>query len=53
MNINDFFDCLELSEDGIYISCKTKISYPEEGNEQFFDIEEKSFWFKYRNNIEV
>jgi 2-polyprenyl-3-methyl-5-hydroxy-6-metoxy-1,4-benzoquinol methylase len=27
-----------------------EISYPEEANDAFFEIEENSFWFKHRNN---
>src|SRR5882762_915370 len=28
----------------------SKISYPETGNENCFQIEENSFWFNHRNN---
>ena len=36
---------------GIYFSEKrTEVSYPEEGNKDFFEIEENSFWFNHRNN---
>ncbi|HLP44392.1 MAG TPA: class I SAM-dependent methyltransferase [Candidatus Kapabacteria bacterium] len=27
-----------------------KVSYPKEGNDLFFEVEEKSFWFCHRNN---
>lgn len=38
------------NKDGIYFSKnKSIISYPEKGNEDFFKIEENSFWFKHRN----
>lgn len=38
-------------EDGIwYSSNSNKLSYPEDGNEAFFEIEENSFWFRHRNN---
>uniref|UniRef100_UPI00404AB67D class I SAM-dependent methyltransferase n=1 Tax=Flavobacterium sp. TaxID=239 RepID=UPI00404AB67D len=41
-------------KDGIYFSkSKSNISYPEKGNDDFFKIEEESFWFKHRNNIIV
>jgi SAM-dependent methyltransferase len=58
-------DCprLQLGEDGIYSkqleekaeSGKRKvesevISYPEEGNEACFQIEDQSFWFRHRND---
>jgi SAM-dependent methyltransferase len=37
-------------KDGIYYSNdKAEISYPEDGNEDCFQIEEHSFWFKHRN----
>ena len=36
--------------DGIYYSKKNdSISYPDEGNEMCFKIEDSSFWFKHRN----
>lgn len=38
-------------EDGIYFSLnRTAVSYPEEGNKSYFEIEENSFWFKHRNS---
>jgi SAM-dependent methyltransferase len=40
-----------VEKNGIYFSEKeTDISYPESGNEDCFQIEENSFWFKHRNN---
>ncbi|MGL2965402.1 methyltransferase domain-containing protein [Flavobacterium sp. XGLA_31] len=37
-------------KDGIYFSERTSlISYPEKGNEDFFKIEDNSFWFEHRN----
>ena len=55
---------LQLGEDGIYYSKQVEekvesgkrnveseaISYPEEGNEACFEIEDQSFWFRHRNN---
>lgn len=39
-------------KNGIYFSLKRdSISYPEEGNQNCFQIEEDSFWFKHRNNL--
>ena len=36
---------------GIWFSkMNSEISYPEEGNELCYQIEENSFWFKHRNN---
>jgi SAM-dependent methyltransferase len=29
---------------------RVELSYPQEGNRQCFQIEDKSFWFKHRNN---
>ncbi|KYG69890.1 hypothetical protein AZI85_15975 [Bdellovibrio bacteriovorus] len=38
--------------DGIYFSeSKKNVSYPEQGNDTYFEIEDKSFWFKHRNLI--
>ncbi len=49
MNIELFTSELIL-KDGIYFSKKkTSISYPEKGNDDFFKIEENSFWFNHRN----
>jgi SAM-dependent methyltransferase len=36
---------------GIYYSySRSPISYPDEGNDKFFEIEDSSFWFKHRND---
>lgn len=49
MNIEKYANQL-IQKDGIYFSEKSStISYPEKGNEDFFKIEENSFWFKHRN----
>jgi len=41
---------LELGDDGIWYSTDTEnISYPSEGNDACFAVEENSFWFKHRN----
>jgi SAM-dependent methyltransferase len=48
----DFSACstLRLAEDGIYYAGQAgKISYPEEGNEACFEVEDRSFWFRHRN----
>ncbi len=40
-----------IKQDGIWYSEKTsRISYPESGNQDCFELEENSFWFKHRNN---
>lgn len=50
MNVNNIFTNLEL-RDGIWYSKQSKeISYPSKGNQDCFQIEENSFWFKHRNN---
>ena len=42
----DFID-----KDGILFSKKeSKISYPVNGNDKFFQIEDNSFWYKHRSN---
>lgn len=55
MDITNYAKDLEL-KDGIFYSKNiSKISYPETGNQDLFEIEENSFWFKHRNKciIEV
>lgn len=45
-----FTDAL-IEKDGIYFSRnRREISYPEEGNDLCFQLEENSFWFRHRNN---
>ena len=37
---------------GIYhLPSKTEISYPLDGHQSCYQIEEKSFWFQHRNNV--
>ncbi len=46
--------CLNLkqSNNGIWkIQTHKSISYPEDGNESYFEIEDDSFWFQHRNKI--
>lgn len=41
-------------KDGIYFAKdQSSISYPEEGNQECFQLEDTSFWFKHRNNCIV
>jgi len=50
MNLIDIADNIEL-KDGIWFSKNTsEISYPKDGNQLCFQIEEHNFWFKHRNN---
>lgn len=50
MDIKTFTSDLIL-KDGIYFSKNhPAISYPDKGNEDFFKIEDQSFWFKHRNS---
>ncbi|MBI3814736.1 MAG: class I SAM-dependent methyltransferase [Nitrospinae bacterium] len=45
---------LKLGENGIWYSTDTEnISYPQDGNEDCFAIEDTSFWFRHRNNCIV
>lgn len=38
-------------KDGIYFAKEqSAISYPEEGNQECFQLEDNSFWFRHRNN---
>ncbi len=42
---------LRLGEDGIFYAIGSEaISYPEEGNEACFEVEDHSFWFRHRND---
>lgn len=45
---------LELGDNGIWFSKElARISYPAEGNDAFFALEDRSFWFKHRNECIV
>lgn len=53
-NIQSISAGLKLAKDGIWYSTDTEnISYPSDGNENCFIIEDSSFWFKHRNNCIV
>ncbi|NOQ16211.1 MAG: methyltransferase domain-containing protein [Methyloprofundus sp.] len=42
---------LELANNGIWYSKESQtLSYPTDGNESCFTVEDNSFWFKHRNN---
>jgi len=49
--INQFSNSLSCDETGIhYADHFSNVSYPKDGNELCFDIEDKSFWFRHRND---
>ena len=51
VNIQEISTCLRLEKDGIWYSSNLEnISYPSDGNDSCFTVEENSFWFKHRNN---
>jgi SAM-dependent methyltransferase len=42
---------LQRGEDGIFYSGEIgEVSYPDEGNDACFEVEDQSFWFQYRND---
>jgi SAM-dependent methyltransferase len=42
---------LSLGEDGIFYANESEaISYPQEGNEACFEVEDQSFWFRHRSD---
>lgn len=55
INLKLIADNLEWVDDMWVAKSKSKISYPEKGNRECFQIEDHSFWFRHRNNciIEV
>lgn len=54
VDITDISTNLKLRDDGIWYSpTQQRISYPEEGNQAYYTVEEGSFWFKHRNNCIV
>ena len=49
--INKFTSSVTLNDDGIYYAdSNEKVNYPDDGNDECFEIEEDSFWFQHRNN---
>ena len=49
--INQFSNSLSCDETGIhYADHFSNVSYPKDGNDLCFDIEDKSFWFRHRNS---
>lgn len=52
VNLQDYSADWRLSEQGIWRNQNIQeISYPEDGNEQCFRLEDESFWFLHRNRI--
>jgi len=50
INIDEIATNLECDGNGIWRARKrSDISYPDEGNRVFFQVEEDSFWFRHRN----
>ena len=47
--INTYFSNLKKQDELYFSDSKTELSYPSEGNQIYFDVEETSFWFKHRN----
>ena len=49
--IEQFSSSITCKADGIYYADSSEtISYPESGNDDCFEIEENSFWFRHRND---
>lgn len=50
MRIEDFSSTLVRNADGIYVASESRnVSYPTEGHTDCFQVEDRSFWFKHRN----
>jgi 2-polyprenyl-3-methyl-5-hydroxy-6-metoxy-1,4-benzoquinol methylase len=51
LNLDSISADLTLGQDGIWHSSEeVVVSYPQDGNEVCFNIEDDSFWFRHRNN---
>ncbi|MES2480142.1 MAG: class I SAM-dependent methyltransferase [Bacteroidota bacterium] len=50
IDISDYTSTLENREGIFFAQNEKEVSYPKEGNNHCFQIEEDSFWFKHRNN---
>ena len=52
LDLTQFASAIERGVDGIWRSLEAEaISYPEDGNEACFAVEENSFWFAHRNAV--
>lgn len=50
MRIEDFSSTLIRNADGIYVASEShSVSYPVDGHMDCFQVEDRSFWFKHRN----
>jgi SAM-dependent methyltransferase len=52
-DINSIANNIELIDDVWYSKGQSAISYPEQGNDICYQIEENSFWFNHRNSVIV
>lgn len=51
INIKEICPELQEGDDGIWYAAQDNIiSYPDKGHSTYYSIEEKSFWFRHRNN---
>ena len=51
-DISRLSDKLHLNSEGIWqASESSEISYPEDGNQSCFELEDDSFWFRHRNEV--
>ncbi len=54
VNLNSYFSKLNLDENGVWYNREINdISYPNEGSDFCYSIEDDSFWFQHRNNCIV
>lgn len=54
MKLNNLNSDLILTDSGIWQSRnKAAVSYPSDGNDRCFEVEDESFWFRHRNNCIV
>lgn len=51
LTIDEFLHDLKFKDEIWQAFEIAKISYPEHGNNSFYEIEDQSFWFKNRNKI--
>jgi SAM-dependent methyltransferase len=54
MEVSEIATTVHPGEDGIWYSkLRSSISYPESGNDTYFELEDTSFWFNHRNRCIV
>jgi hypothetical protein len=54
MEVREIATRVHRGEDGIWYSrLRSSISYPENGNDTYFELEDTSFWFNHRNRCIV